>query len=848
MPPVDVSLYPLDDRFALLTNFLWSKDGRGNPTLNKEHMWIQFPEKLVITGVEVVAAQPLGDVTFETSLDCKNDWTLLKEADMSKPEAGKPFLIEWEPCLADNLRIVVDRPEAAAFPLVPYFRSVRLRCADANTANWDVGGKASFIPLERQGVNVYGSFAGSRRLHMFEKLGICHEPPATDRVKAAEAGDSVVYETPIFAVAFSTAYALLPRIGWDTLGRGKQTDNLLCDSNTLGAFPVVMREGRRVSSEAGGGSVVVNGRSVTYRNIRLVPELVLSYAYTIKEKGFSLRIDWTCSEPFVTSEFAMLRLPFDLYRSVTTILALPDTAGPAGLVRLPLVINSPNYGTMRVTVKEKTGDTEAYGRVAPFRVHGELWLDLIAGAVPLANGLFEVPQGSGSVELEFELTKIFPFGNRDRSSLFTWWEMPPFYSFASLENILGALPDAWLSGIGYRPDLARFANNAVADSVAISAFYNAEMAAYTPELAPGLSPRELIRVSAEQLLFETEGNVYSNHREFPTSVTSVIDCVWLYVASTGNWDWARRMKDYLLLKVKQLDELEDPQTGLVACSFSGVPSDPAPVMTASWSDSVRSGHLESYVNAHAYRSYNRAAELLERLEEAELAGRLREKSARLKANFCQVFYDPESGQIMQWVDVNGQQYGFRSRIHLGAAIALDLVPNELAKPLLLDYLDRLAASGFTAYEYGLPLYLDPIPAVCHNNWKGKGVEPDGSDQVGVYQNGSYTHHQCYYLLQALYKAGLRKEANELFMKLAPLARNGGLSGGLHSGIDWRKRDGSPSGYEGLLAEQYHFLLAAITGYLGLELTIDGLAFHEDALDGCSDRLAQLKPNFARVRA
>jgi hypothetical protein len=96
----------------------------------------------------------------------------------------------------------------------------------------------------------------------------------------------------------------------------------------------------------------------------------------------------------------------------------------------------------------------------------------------------------------------------------------------------------------------------------------------------------------------------------------------------------------------------------------------------------------------------------------------------------------------------------------------------------------------------------------------------------VYQNGAIHTHQTYYILQALYRVGMRREANDLFMKMTPQVRSGELCGGLHSGLDWRHpADGRASGYEGLLAEQFHFLLAAITGYLGCELTMDGLVIN-----------------------
>jgi hypothetical protein len=482
-------------------------------------------------------------------------------------------------------------------------------------------------------------------------------------------------------------------------------------------------------------------------------------------------------------------------------------------------------------------------------VQAELWLDLIPGATPLPSGIFEMPAGEGVAVLDFELTRVFPFGVNEPSDLFGWWELPPFYSFADRESVLGVLGNAWLNGLAFRPDLGRFANNSVADSAALCASYYADIAAYTPMLADGLDPRQFIRVAAEQMFRDHNSSVYSNWRHFPMAASSLLDCAWLYVASTGDWEWARRWGDTIGSYAAALGMLEHEGTGLIASDQSGIPEEAEALgsggnMQCQWADSVRSGHLESYVNAHAFRSLNRAAELMDRLPSGSAAAAsARAQAQRLRSNFMATFHDPASGQILQWVARDGRRFGFQSHMHLGAAVALGLVPEDEARKLLRAYLARLGASGFTHYEWGLPIFLEPIPAVCHNNWKGKGVEEDGSDQQGVYQNGAAHTHQTWYLLQALYQTGLRREANRLFTQMTPLVRHGGLCGGLHSGVDWRHPvDGRPTGYEGLLSEQYHFLLAAITGYLGCQLTIDGLVFRGPT----TGRIRMLRPNFARL--
>ncbi len=833
-----LSLYPLDSRCVLLTNLVWDRDARGEPCLERQKLWIRFPAPVAACGLTAVFGAPVGRVRIETALDeAGSTWRLLAGVDMRVSHHA----VQWPEQLLTNIRIHVVEPVAPCFPLDYYFHSLQLHTDAAALAELPLPDSlAPSVPLEDCSPDVVERFAGHAEVHVNERLGLCHDSPQTNRLQVVSRPAAMSFTSSILSMGFDRIHARVTQLGWDTYGQDRATANLLSTAHTQGAFPVVMRDGRRSSSESCGGRLAISGRTVRYLDIRPVPELTWNYAFTVREQGFSLELEWDCTQTFCASELAALRLPFDLYQSVTNVLAMPETTGPSGLVTLPLVINAPNHGVMRVKVRKDADSAPLFARILPLRTRAELWLDLIPGARPLPSGVFEMPAGRGRVTLDFELTRIFPAASQD---LFSRWHLPPFYSFAERENVLGPLCNAWLTGLAFRPDLGRFANNSVADSAALCAPYYADIAAYTPMLADGLDPRQFIRFAAEQYLRDMAGSAeYSNWKHWPMVASGLIDCAWLYVAASGDWEWARRWREPIRFYTKALRQIEYQGSGLVASDYSGVPEDPGH-MAACWCDSIRSGHLESYVNAHVFRGLGRAADLLERLDDRSGAESTRGMALRLKAAFMPAFYDPQSKQIVQWVARDEREFGFRSHMHLGAAVALGLVPDDLARDLLHDYLARLAATGFTHYEWGLPIFLEPVPAVCHNNWKGKGVEPDGSDQVGMYQNGAIHAHQTYYILQALYKVGMRHEANELFTKMTPLVRCGKLCGGLHSGLDWRHpADGSAAGYEGLLAEQFHFLLAAITGYLGCELTIDGLTIRGPN----TERIRNLKPNFARM--
>lgn len=838
-----LSLCPLDPRCCLLSNIVWDSDENGPPCLHRQKLWVRFPAALTTTGLTAHFGGPVGRVRVEVAEDAGGrTWRLLAEAALT---GSSPTTLTWPAVMSDNLRVHVVEPVAPSFPLGGYFTRLDLHTdGDALEPVPVVAPLAAVVPLVDRSSRMVEPFAGHAGVHSNEALGLCHDRPRTDRLQVTANGNFVEFCSPVFRMGFDRQFARITQLGWDTYDRDRARGNLLSTAHTQGAFPVVMRGCRRLSSESCGGAVEVAGRRVTYSAIRPVPEIEWNYAFNLRENGFTLDVDWRCTQTFQTAEIAALRIPFDLYRSVVNVLAMPDTAGPSGLVTFPLIINAPNHGVLRVTVKESSSSGPICARILPFRTRAELWLDLIPGAHPLPSGMFEMPAGEGTVTLDFEVTRIFPFANQD---LFGWWNLPPFYSFAERENVTGALCNAWLTGLAFRPDLGRFANNSVSDSAAACAHYYADIAAYTPLLAPGLDARQFIRFAAEQLLRDVSGaSCYSNWRHFPTAATSPVDCAWLYVAAAGDWNWMRQWRGGLQAFTDILLGLEAGQTGLVAGEFSGRPGD-APkseVTCSTWCDSIRTGHFDSYNNAHAFRALLRAAELLERIEDPQRAAAARAMAKRLKDNFLSTFLDSATRQIMMWVDTDGRAYGFWSHMHLGAAVAFGLVPDEQARGLLAAYLERLRASGHTRYEWGLPIFLDPVPAHLHNNWKGKGVEPDGTDQVGVYQNGAIHTHQTYYILQALYRVGMRREANDLFMKMTTRVRSGELCGGLHSGLDWRHPvDGRASGYEGLLAEQFHFLLAAITGYLGCELTVDGLVINGPE----TERIRNLKPDFARPK-
>jgi len=84
--------------------------------------------------------------------------------------------------------------------------------------------------------------------------------------------------------------------------------------------------------------------------------------------------------------------------------------------------------------------------------------------------------------------------------------------------------------------------------------------------------------------------------------------------------------------------------------------------------------------------------------------------------------------------------------------------------------------------------------------------------MGGYQQGGCSHHGARVVVDAFDRVGLTEHADELLEALAATIADDSSFGGLGSGIDWRMWDGTPSGYEGQLAEGFSVLASALRRY------------------------------------
>ena len=129
---------------------------------------------------------------------------------------------------------------------------------------------------------------------------------------------------------------------------------------------------------------------------------------------------------------------------------------------------------------------------------------------------------------------------------------------------------------------------------------------------------------------------------------------------------------------------------------------------------------------------------------------------------------------------------------------------------------KMKEVGYTEFQYGLPGNLIPVPVDDYLDprqlWGGGG-------ELGFqwYENGGATGDFAYFTIQALYQLNRRKEADAILFPMLKAYEEGGFQGkstylidGRRRSYDWKRWDGEPCGYEGLLTDNYMALLAVLT--------------------------------------
>ncbi len=226
-----------------------------------------------------------------------------------------------------------------------------------------------------------------------------------------------------------------------------------------------------------------------------------------------------------------------------------------------------------------------------------------------------------------------------------------------------------------------------------------------------------------------------------------------------------------------------------------------------WWDNFAFGHKDIYFNYLCHRALRELADLLVKLGRENEAEKYLKQLELFDKNFFDIFYNPETELMAGWISRNGEvhDYGFTFAVSMG--INEGLIPKDTGKKMLKKLLAIMKKEGYGDLRFGIPGNVMPVAQKDTIDW------PCMSDW-GRYENGGLNGMNGFHFLTAMYKVGLRREADEILFTIMNTYEkemtHSGLMPGYCQSIDWRTKNGVPCGYN-YLADNYYFLLSVYVG-------------------------------------
>lgn len=226
-----------------------------------------------------------------------------------------------------------------------------------------------------------------------------------------------------------------------------------------------------------------------------------------------------------------------------------------------------------------------------------------------------------------------------------------------------------------------------------------------------------------------------------------------------------------------------------------------------WWDNFAFGHKDIYFNYLCHRALRELCALLDRVNMSECAEKYKKQLEKFDASFFDTFYNPETELMTGWISRNGKVHDYAFTFAVSMGINEGLIPYDIGKKMILKLLGMMEKEGYGDLRYGIPGNLVSVEP------PDTGVWPCMTDW-GQYENGGLNGMNGYHFLTAMYRVGLKKEADDILFAILNTYEkhltHSGLMPGYCQSIDWRTKNGVPCGYN-YLADNYYFLLSVYTG-------------------------------------
>ena len=583
------------------------------------------------------------------------------------------------------------------------------------------------------------------------------------------------FQSKSLAVGFSRIAPAFRYFSVDSLGQGKLAQNPVLVEKDAVAVPGLEFQD--------GGSYTMNGKPI--------------WQVTCAEGLLTLRSDYVSGV-----EAPSFVLAFSQKANHATLLGLMKPGEHR--MSLPCVLHLPDMGSLRITASDAGAmlDYDARRRGGPA---------FVRVGFPAATAK------QGHVEYQLNVAAIYP-------------KLPGIENDSRYD---GFRRD-YLNIFQVNPRVQMLANNASSDPCSFTLFEYSDLAVHAPPLADGLTCLDLVRMTLDRYLAGAKGygqvgygcgphegdlipwtTPWTSLDTLPSFLISACN----YASGANDWKWAGANYDKLAAWGREMFASDKDGNGLIEYPGTGnFGTRPlANKRPSNWWDTINFGHEDAFSNALAYRAATMFAELARKLDHPDDAQFFTEKTAKLRAAYAATFLNPETGVLAGWKSADGQLHDYWFTFVQGVAISCGLLDDKAANGVMDRLLAKMQAVGYTKFELGLPGNLVPIKKGDYADQKsppekyGVPQMDDGSDGFQYYENGGATGCWAYYTLKALYQLGRVEEARRIFdPMLAGYARGEFQGFGVnHMSRDWRDWKGGCHGYEGLLVDNYHALLAVL---------------------------------------
>jgi hypothetical protein len=594
---------------------------------------------------------------------------------------------------------------------------------------------------------------------------------------AARAADVVSnlgwrFSSPSLEAELSATGPGLMSLNIDGLGMGKRGNNVLSSHVSPWAEYAAIRSANLGSLKA------------EYRWRGQSRDSAAPWAIEIRDRLILLSSRWNAARPPEP-----VALNFDLSRCFSTLLGIFDSDGA---IRLPAVLHLPLQGSVRISSPDR-----AQGKVG-------YTADRSAG---LTVTFPPATSGEPHREYRLDIAAICP-------------ELPGING----DSRFDAFKRNWLNIFQLNPDRRLLSNNSTSDSCAFCYYEYADIAAHSPPLGEGLSALDLVQQTLDGILAGSyayglpgAANLDSGASDsWPSLLIAAHEVVrsgqgnpWLAANYQGIKHWAEEM----LATVKDANGLvEYPVSGDSGTWPNGAPK----LRPSNWWDTIGFGHEDAYSNALAWRALSAMADMARRMGKSADALRYQAAARKIHEHYFQTFYDPRTGVLAGWKSSDGMLHDYYFLWVNGIAVLYGLVPPNRAASMMNKLLIKMREVGYTNFSLGLPGNLVSVAVKdCvdkrGNGRFGCGASPDNAGGFEKYENGGTTASFAYFFPAALYHLGMREAGDRILFPMLNSIGNGGFQGFGPNGMsyDWKMRDGTPTGYEGLLTDNYYSLLAVV---------------------------------------